>query len=100
MSKIAQIIDTEGYSLKDLLHNGNEQFGGSALDLQIPLGLYYDEQIVYDFYKVVKSSVIEDDLFDKLFDMVSKTKSKQTRKNISKASKGTKKTKGTRRYSA
>ena len=85
MSKIAKVIDTEGYSLKDLLNTGDEQIGGSAQsDLQIPLGLYYDEQIVYDFYKVVKSSVIEDDLFDKLFDMVSKTKSKSTRKNIPK----------------
>jgi hypothetical protein len=91
MSKIAKVIDTEGYSLKDLLNTGDEQIGGSAQsnDLQIPLGLYYDEQIVYDFYKVVKSSVIEDDLFDKLFDMVSKTKSKSTRKNIPKPNKTT-----------
>lgn len=108
MSNIAKSIDVNafeenlmsgGYSIPDLL-NSNDQLmmgGGSSnfTDMQIPLGLYCDDCVVHDFYKVVKSSIIDDDLFDKLFDMVSKTKSKATRKEPVKTHKVTKKNKGT-----
>jgi len=85
-----------GYNIADLLSSDNHsrEGGGSSIftDMQIPLGLYCDEtRQVSDFYKVVKSSTIDDDLFDKLFDMVSKTKSKGTRKEQVKTHKVTKK---------
>ena len=104
MSNIAKSIDVNafednlmsgGYSIPDLLFNSNQimEGGGSSnfTDMQIPLGLYCDDSVVHDFYKVVKSSTIDDDLFDKLFDMVSKIKSKATRKEQVKTHKITKK---------
>ena len=87
-----------GYGITDLLGGGNNQLmegGGEPsifTDMQIPLGLYYDgTEVVDEFYKVVKSSTIDDDLFDKLFDMVSKTKNKGTRKEQASKHKTTKK---------
>ncbi len=105
MSKIANSIGVNelddkimsgGYNITDLLSSDNHSMegGGSSIftDMQIPLGLYCDEtKLVSDFYKVVKSSTIDDDLFDKLFDMVSKTKSKATRKEQANKHKTTKK---------
>ena len=39
--------------------------------------LQYDEnEVINDFFKPVKSTVIDDDLFDNLFNLVSKNKSK------------------------
>ncbi len=89
-------IMSGGYNIADLLSSDNHSMegGGSSIftDMQIPLGLYCDEtKPVSDFYKVVKSSTIDDDLFDKLFDMVSKTKSKATRKEPVKTHNVTKK---------
>ena len=86
-----------GYNIADLLNsNNNSMMGGGEpsifTDRQIPLGLYYDDtKVVDNFYKVVKSSTIDDDLFDKLFDMVSKTKNKDTRKEQANKHKTTKK---------
>jgi hypothetical protein len=108
MSKIAKSIGVNefedklmsgGYNIADLLSSNNHSMegGGTSIftDMQIPLGLYCDDtKMVSDFYKVVKSSTIDDDLFDKLFDMVSKTKSKATRKEPVKMHKVTKKIKG------
>lgn len=73
-----------GYSISDLL-NVSDTLGGGGnpsvfADLQIPLGLHYADEAASNFYKAINSSVIEDDLFDKLFDLVSKNKSKETRK--------------------
>ena len=90
-------IMSGGYSISDLLNSNNHSMEGGGessifTDTQIPLGLYYDDtKVVDNFYKVVKSSTIDDDLFDKLFDMVSKTKSKGTRKEQVKTHKVTKK---------
>jgi hypothetical protein len=86
-----------GYSITDLIGGNNQLMEGGGepsifTDMQIPLGLYYDgTEVVDDFYKVVKSSTIDDDLFDRLFDMVSKTKSKATRKEQANKHKTTKK---------
>jgi len=84
-----------GYNIADLLSNDNHSMegGGSSIftDMQIPLGLYCNDSVVNNFYKVVKSSTIDDDLFDKLFDMVSKSKNKATRKEQVKTHKVTKK---------
>jgi hypothetical protein len=106
MSKIANSIGINemddkimsgGYNIADLLNSNNHSMEGGGepsifTDMQIPLGLYCDEtKPVSDFYKVVKSSTIDDDLFDKLFDMVSKTKSKATRKEPVKTHNVTKK---------
>ena len=63
-------------------------------DLQIPLGLHYVDEAASNFYKAVNSNVIEDDLFDRLFDLVSKTKNKGTRREQIKKHKVT--LKGTR----
>lgn len=77
-----------GYSVSELLNNGLTTGGSGSNestnfdDLIIPLGTYYDTRVVHDFYNTVKSSVIEDDLFDKLFGLVTKNKSKPTRKNV------------------
>ncbi len=77
-----------GYSVSELVNNGLTTGGSGSNedtnfdDLLIPLGTYYDTRVVHDFYNTVKSSVIEDDLFDKLFGLVSKNKSKPTRKNV------------------
>ena len=107
MSKIIKSINifkndndefSGGYSIGELIANDqmindqmindqmiNDQMGGGGnssifTDLQIPLGLHYAEEVGTIFYKTVNSSVIEDDLFDKLFDMVSRNKSKATRR--------------------
>ena len=89
-----QII-SGGYNVNELLNVDGKQMGGGGTDifkdLQIPLGLYCDNVIVKDFYKSVKSKVIDDDLFDTLFDMVSKTKNKSTRREKVKINKVTKK---------
>ena len=88
-----QII-SGGYSITELLNHGEQSGGGGSdifKDLQIPLGLYCDDVIIKDFYKTVKSKVIDDDLFDTLFDMVSKTKNKSTRREKVIANKITKK---------
>jgi len=88
-----QII-SGGYNISELLNNDNEQSGGGPdifKDLQIPLGLYCDDVIIKDFYKSVKSNVIEDDLFDRLFDLVSKSKNKTNRKEKVNPNKITKK---------
>ena len=105
MSIIAKSLQVEnaekqiisgGYSITELLNVDGEQSGGGTdifKDLQIPLGLYCDDVIVKDFYKSVKSKVIDDDLFDTLFDMVSKTKNKSTRREKVNPNKITKKKK-------
>ena len=89
-----QII-SGGYNISDLLNVDGEQMGGGGTDifkdLQIPLGLYCDDVVINDFYKTVKSKVIEDDLFDTLFDMVSKSKNKSTRREKVNPNKITKK---------
>ena len=88
-----------GYDISKLL---NKQFAGGCgtkidifTDLQIPLGLLqYDEnEVINDFFKPVKSKVIDDDLFDNLFNLVSKNKSKNksTRKEYINKNKITKK---------
>ena len=74
-----------GYNLSQLLND--TQTGGGITnsifdDLQIPFGLYYNSNVVQDFYKVVKSSVIEDSMFDNLFDSISKSRSKPTRREM------------------
>jgi hypothetical protein len=74
-----------GYNLSQLLND--TQTGGGITnsifdDLQIPFGLYYNTNVVQDFYKVVKSSVIEDSMFDNLFDSISKSRSKPTRREM------------------
>jgi hypothetical protein len=88
-------IISGGYNISELLNVDGEQMGGGGTDifkdLQIPLGLYCDDKVVKDFYKTVKSKVIEDDLFDTLFDMVSRTKNKSTRREKVIANKITKK---------
>jgi hypothetical protein len=91
-----------GYSIDQLLDYNNDQNndqnmvgGGSPnvfADLQIPLGLHYVDEIASNFYKAVNSNVIEDDLFDRLFDLVSKTKNKGTRREQVKKHKVTKRT--------
>ena len=104
MSIIAKSLQVEnaekqiisgGYNVDELLNVDGEQSGGGGTDifkdLQIPLGLYCDDVIVKDFYKSVKSKVIDDDLFDTLFDMVSKTKNKSTRREKVNPNKITKK---------
>jgi hypothetical protein len=83
-----------GYDVSNLLNDGMMEGGGITTlftEMQIPLGLYCNDNVVCDFYKVVKSSVIEDELFDNLFNMVSKTKNKGTRKQQIKKHKVTKK---------
>ena len=89
-----QII-SGGYNISDLLNVDGEQMGGGGTDifkdLQIPLGLYCDDVVINDFYKTVKSKVIEDDLFDTLFDMVSKRTNKSTRREKVNPNKITKK---------
>jgi hypothetical protein len=69
-----------GYDIDDLLHDNNGQMmGGGAnifADMQIPLGLYYVDEVASNFYKAANSTTIEDDMFDKLFDLVTKNKSK------------------------
>jgi len=74
-----------GYNLSQLL-NDTQTGGGISNsifdDLQIPFGLYYNNNVVQDFYKVVKSSVIEDSMFDNLFDSISKSRSKPTRREM------------------
>ena len=74
-----------GYNLSQLL-NDTQTGGGISNsifdDLQIPFGLYYNSNVVQDFYKVVKSSVIEDSMFDNLFDSISKSRSKPTRREM------------------
>lgn len=91
-----------GYDISKLLEKQFVGGGGTRIDiftdLQIPLGLlHYDEnEVINDFFKPVKSKVIDDDLFDNLFNLVSKnkTKNKSTRKeNINKNKITKKKTK-------
>lgn len=104
MSIIAKSLQVEnaekqiisgGYSITELLNVNGEQSGGGGTDIfkdmQIPLGLYCDDVIIKNFYKSVKSKVIDDDLFDTLFDMVSKTKNKSTRREKVNPNKITKK---------
>ena len=104
MSIIAKSLQVEnaekqiisgGYSITELLNvNGEEMAGGGTdifKDMQIPLGLYCDDVIIKNFYKSVKSKVIDDDLFDTLFDMVSKSKNKSTRREKVNPNKITKK---------
>ncbi len=83
-----------GYNLSQLLSD-TQTGGGSSNsifdDLQIPFGVYYNSNVVQDFYKVVKSSVIEDSMFDNLFDSISKTRSKPTRREMSITNKITRK---------
>ena len=103
MSKMIESINipTEtmggGYSIDQLL-NDSQMVGGGIpnvfADLQIPLGLHYVDEVASNFYKAVNSNVIEDDLFDRLFDLVSKTKNKGTRREQIKKHKVT--LKGTR----
>ena len=85
-----------GYSLSQLLSD-TQTGGGSSNsifdDLQIPFGLYYNNNAVQDFYKVVKSSVIEDSMFDNLFVSISKARSKPTRREIPITNKITRKNK-------
>lgn len=100
-----------GYSIDHLLDYNNSQLMGGGgkttplggaqfedpnvfADLQIPLGLHYVDEAASNFYKAVNSNVIEDDLFDRLFDLVSKTKNKGTRREQIKKHKVT--LKGTR----
>ena len=80
---------TGGYDINMLLNNNNNQTGGNNEDVKskfddllIPLGLYYNNTVTNDFYKIVKSNVIDDKMFDNLFDLVSKSRNKPTRKNI------------------
>ncbi len=103
MSKMIESINisTEtmsgGYSIDQLLNDSQVGGGGSPnvfADLQIPLGLHYVDEVANNFYKAVNSNVIEDDLFDRLFDLVSKTKNKGTRREQIKKHKVT--LKGTR----
>ena len=67
-----------GYVIDDLINDNNGQImGGGAnifADLQIPLGLHYVEEGASNFYKAVNSTTIEDDMFDRLFDLVTKNK--------------------------
>jgi len=71
--------------------------GGHSIfaDLQIPLGLHYVEEVASNFYKAVNSTTIEDDMFDKLFDLVTKNKSNGTRREHVDKHKVTKRTKRT-----
>ena len=71
-----------GYSINELLHDGQIMGGGHSIfaDLQIPRGLHYVEEVASNFYKAVNSTTIEDDMFDKLFDLVTKNKSNGTRR--------------------
>ena len=79
-----------GYDINMLLNNNNNnQTGGNNEDIKlkfedllIPLGLCYDNAVINDFYKIVKSNVIDDKMFDNLFDLVSKPRNKPTRKNV------------------
>ena len=68
-----------GYGIDDLIdYNNGQIMGGGAnifADLQIPLGLHYVEEVASNFYKAVNSTTIEDDMFDRLFDLVTKNKS-------------------------
>jgi len=68
-----------GYGIDDLIdYNNGQIMGGGAnifADLQIPLGLHYVEEGASNFYKAVNSTTIEDDMFDRLFDLVTKNKS-------------------------
>jgi hypothetical protein len=86
-----------GYDISELLNeDGNMEGGGQDnifTDMQVPIGLYCNNNVVCDFYKVVKSSVIEDDLFDNLLNMVSKIKNTATRREPIKKHKVTKKMK-------
>ena len=91
MSKMIESINIQkfddemsgGYSIDQLL-NDSQMVGGGIpnvfADLQIPLGLHYVDEVASDFYKAVNSGVIEDDMFDRLFELVSKTKNKGTRR--------------------
>lgn len=89
-----------GYDISKLLEKQFVGGGGTRIDiftdLQIPLGLlHYDENdATNDFFIPVKSKVIDDDLFDNLFNLVSKnkTKNKLTRKEKIDKNKITKKT--------
>lgn len=80
-----------GYSLDMLTgENKNETISGGGLsdslsELYIPLGLYYqNERADFTFYKPQKAGTIDEQLFEYLFNAVSKTKSKPTRKELSK----------------
>ena len=68
-----------GYDIVELLH-GPMMGGGDTpnifADMQIPLGLHYVDEVASNFYKAANSTTIEDDMFDKLFDLVTKNKSK------------------------
>jgi hypothetical protein len=88
-----------GYDISKLLDKQFAGGGGTKIDiftdLQIPLGLlqYDKNEVINDFFKPVKSKVIDDDLFDNLFNLVSKnkTKNKSTRKEKINKNKITKK---------
>ena len=76
-----------GYSLDILTgQKENDSMSGGGLsdslsDLYIPLGLYYqNERAEFTFYKPQKASIVDEKLFEYLFNAVSKTKSKPTRK--------------------
>ena len=77
---------TGGYSISELFHtdkSGESQTGGGIFnDLQIPLGVYYNNNILNNYYEKIKSKVIDDSLFDNLFNAVTKNKPKQTKRNI------------------
>lgn len=103
MSSFAKSINIDehemsgGYDISELLNDGGNMEGGGQAhdftDMQVPIGLYCNNNVVCDFYKVVKSSVIEDDLFDNLLNMVSKIKNTATRREPIQKHKVTKKMK-------
>jgi hypothetical protein len=88
-----------GYDISKLLDKQFAGGGGTKIDiftdLQIPLGLLQCDknEVINDFFKPIKSKVIDDDLFDNLFNLVSKnkTKNKSTRKEKINKNKITKK---------
>jgi hypothetical protein len=81
-----------GYAVDKLLEpnsnvgqhgGGNAEQSGPFNEMLIPLGLYCEKTPITDFYeKKAKYSVIDDSLFDTLFNSVSKNKSRATRKNV------------------
>ena len=81
-----------GYDVEKLLEpdsNDGQHGGGYAEqsgpfnEMLIPLGLYCQKTPMTDFYeKKTKYNVIDDSLFDTLFNSVSKNKNRPTRKNV------------------
>ncbi len=85
MNAIETYVGGGGYNIDKLLSTS------SFNDLHIPLGLYY-KKIVPTYYEATFSApVIDDDLFEKLFDAVSgKKANRRTRKMGSDSLKKTK----------